>query len=372
MESMLRMNLEQTLHLLADTQLIIVSPRTYKLKLDEWNFRKYRRNRKVQLRKDQVEIASTRADLVPSLAIPTPITSDSSLCGDLSTSDESSPTSTLSSSQDSFKLLDITQHQFDAGPVVPVATANTANYDQINHEAYNNLPHVLVSVLHEYGPIVNSSLMFFASRTDSQNLYLLAKYTNMVPRAVEILLRNWKAGGEYMRYALRFLKDSSYCHTLLSVNWTRWTHRDETLFDLIEVYVPEDEQAVLIKAVLKADLMFQHPLERLHAAWASTWRLALQKQEWRAARECLLRFRTLEVYHAHMLLSCALVVVAEEFLRRNREILGGWRGEDELFPEQARSQYMDILRDCRDMQIPIDPTLQCSMRITWVPAYDEK
>ena len=166
----------------------------------------------------------------------------------------------------------------------------------------------------------------------------------MIPRAVEILLRNWKAGGEYMHYALRFLKDSSYCHTLLSVNWTRWTHRDETLFDLIEVYIPEEEQVVLIKAVLKADLTFQHPLERLRAAWASTWRLALQKQEWRAARDCLLKFRTLEVYHAHRLLNCALVIVAEEFLRRNREILTSWRGEDELFPEQARSQHVEILK----------------------------
>jgi hypothetical protein len=215
---------------------------------------------------------------------------------------------------------------------------------------------------------VNSSLVFFASRTDSQNLYLLAKYTNMIPRAVEILLRNWKEGGEYMHYALRFLKDTSYCRTLLSVNWTRWTHRDEKLFDLIEVYVPEEEQAALTKAVLKADLTFQHPLERLHAAaaWASTWRSALQKQEWRAAKACLLRFRTLEVDHAHALLNCALVVVAEEFLLRNKEILARWRGEDEVFPEQARNQYLEILKDCRDLQISIDSTLQSSMHIAWV------
>jgi hypothetical protein len=229
---------------------------------------------------------------------------------------------------------------------------------------HNSVPHVLFSVLHEHGPIVNSSLMFFASRTDSQNLYLLAKYTNMVPRAVEILLRNWKAGGEYMHYALRFLEDSSYCHTLLSVNWTRWTHRDETLFDLIEVYVPEEEQTVLTKAVLKADLRFHHPLERLHAAWASTWRLALQKQEWKAAKDYLLKFRTLEVYH--VLLNCALEVVAEEFLRRNKEILENWKGDEEPFPDQARRQYMEILKDCRELQVNVDLVFRQSMRITWV------
>lgn len=239
-----------------------------------------------------------------------------------------------------------------------------SNYSHISNAMHNSVPHVLFSVLHEHGPIVNSSLMFFASRTDSQNLYLLAKYTNMVPRAVEILLRNWKAGGEYMHYALRFLEDSSYCHTLLSVNWTRWTHRDETLFDLIEVYVPEEEQTVLTKAVLKADLRFHHPLERLHAAWASTWRLALQKQEWKAAKDYLLKFRTLEVYH--VLLNCALEVVAEEFLGRNKEILENWKGDEEPFPDQARRQYMEILKDCRELQVNVDLVFRQSMRIMWV------
>jgi len=197
---------------------------------------------------------------------------------------ESSPLSTLITLRNNTDPLDPYRRQFQVGPV-PSRTSSMSSYSHISNTIHNSVPHVLFSVLHEHGPIVNSSLMFFASRTDSQNLYLLAKYTNMVPRAVEILLRNWKAGGEYMHYALRFLEDSSYCHTLLSVNWTRWTHRDETLFDLIEVYVPEEEQTVLTKAVLKADLRFHHPLERLHAAWASTWRLALQKQEWKAAKD---------------------------------------------------------------------------------------
>ncbi len=353
------------MHSFANTQLISFSPRTSKLKLDEWNFRKYQRNGRIRPRKVQAKPASAKADLVPSPATSTPISSNSSISRDLSTFGETGLASTLSSSQDHFETLDTTRHPLQTGPVPSVA-ASTSDYTQINHAAYNSVPHVLFSVFHEYGPIVNSSLMFFASRTDSQNLYLLAKYTNMIPRAVEILLRNWKEGGEYMHYALRFLKDSSYCRTLLSVNWTRWTHRDETLFDLIEVYVPEEEQAALNKAVLKADLTFQHPLERLHAAWASTWRSALQKQEWRAAKACLLRFRTLEVDHAHALRNCALVVVAEEFLLRNKEILARWRGEDEIFPEQARSQYLEILKDCRDLQISIDSTLQYSIHIAWV------
>jgi hypothetical protein len=183
---------------------------------------------------------------------------------------------------------------------------------------------------------------------------------------MEILLRNWKSGGECMDYALRFLKDAAYCQTLLSVNWTRWTHRDETLFDLIEVYVPEDEQLALIKAVLKADLLFRPPLERLHAAWASTWRAALQKQEWKAAKDCLLKLRVLEVYHAHILLNCALEVVAEDLLLTEKEVLERWQWDKEPFPERARRQYVEILQDCRELHVTIDMSLQMGMRITWV------
>jgi hypothetical protein len=326
--------------------------------------RKNRRRRIVRSSRGDLGAARPNSDYVPSESSSSHSTSGSSVNGEVSVSRESSPISTLSTSQNITDPLYHCDNQFQVGPV-PSRTSSVSNYSQISNALHNNIPHVLFSVFHEYGPIVNSSLMFFASRTDSQNLYLLAKYTNMIPRAVEILLRNWKAGGDYMQYALRFLKDSSYCATLLSVNWTRWTHRDETLFDLIEIYVPEEEQAALTKAVLKADLMFRHPLERLHAAWASTWRIALQKEEWKVAIEHLLKLRTFEVSHA--LLNCALEVVTEEFLRRNKATLENWKGDEEPFPEQTRRQYMDILQDCRKMQINVDSSLQGSMRVTWAP-----
>jgi len=165
-----------------------------------------------------------------------------------------------------------------------------------------------------------------------------------------------------MAYALHFLKDKAYCKTLLSVNWTRWTHYDETLFDLIDFYVPADEQITLTKALLKADLAVRNEkLETLCAAWAPTWRLALQEPEWKAAKA---RLFTLEVHG--VLLKCALDVAAESFLERNKSIIVDWKGGDQ-FPESARSQYMEILKDCRELEIEVDPALQRGMRLLWMP-----
>jgi hypothetical protein len=92
--------------------------------------------------------------------------------------------------------------------------------------------------------------------------------------------------------------------------------------------------------------------------------LAIQKQEWKAARDHLLKFHTLEVYHT--VLKYALAVVAEELLQRSREIIRNWKGESEPFPEHARRQYMEISKDCRELQIEVDPALQLSMRISMV------
>jgi len=165
-----------------------------------------------------------------------------------------------------------------------------------------------------------------------------------------------------MAYALYFLNDKAYCKTLLSVNWTRWTHYDETLFDLIDFYVPAGEQIALTKALLRADLPFKNEkLETLCAAWAPTWRLAVQETDWKAAKSHLF---ALEVHN--ILLKCALEVVAESFLERNKSILVDWKGGDEPFPENARSQYMEVLKDCGELQIDVDPSLQRGMRLLWM------
>lgn len=212
--------------------------------------------------------------------------------------------------------------------------------------------------------IVNTSLMFFSFRTHTESLQLLAKSPVMTEWAVETLLRNWKPGGECMHYALRFLEDSACCQTLLSVNWTRWTDGDETLFDLIDEV--REEQSVLnalTKAVLKADLKFQHPLQKLRPTWADKWRLALQQTEWSLAKNMVTQLESLlaRVERDRRLVYCVLVVIAESLLEKNKRILVSWRGDIDIFFETARSQYFEILKDCRVWGIVLDPSWYADM-----------
>jgi hypothetical protein len=206
--------------------------------------------------------------------------------------------------------------------------------------------------------------MFFSFRTHTESLHLLAKSPVMAEWAVEILLRNWKPGGECMQYAMQFLEDSACCQTLLSVNWTRWTDGDETLFDLIDVEIREEQRVLmaLTKAVLKADLKFQHPLRKFRPIWADKWRFALQQTEWSLATKMVRLLAYQLVSHLprlgrhRRLVYCALMVIAESLLEKNKRILVSWRGDIDIFFEAARTQYFEILRDCHAWGIVLDPS----------------
>jgi hypothetical protein len=200
--------------------------------------------------------------------------------------------------------------------------------------------------------------MFFSFRTHTESLQLLAKSPVMKEWAVEILLRNWKPGGECLQYALWFLEDSACCQTLLSVNWTRWTDGDETLFGLIDLEVQEDPRVLtaLTKAVLKADLKFQHPLQNLRPAWADRWRLTLQQTEWNLTTNMVRLSHLARLERYRRLVYCVLMVIAESLLEKNKRILVSWRGDKDSFFETARSQYFEILKDCRAWGIALDPS----------------
>ena len=68
-----------------------------------------------------------------------------------------------------------------------------------------------------------------------------------------------------------------------------------------------------------------------------------------------------------VLFRCAVAVVAEEILKTKRITLENWKGDEEEFPEPTRRQYMEIVKDCRKLQIGLDPALHQNMRISWVP-----
>jgi hypothetical protein len=187
--------------------------------------------------------------------------------------------------------------------------------------------------------------MFFSTRPHSESLKLLANAPGMAPRALEILLRNWRSGGECMRYASLFLHQSQYCHTILGVNWTRWNHSDETLFDLIDQNLPQNERSYLTKDLLRADLCFQHPLTQVNAPWADSWRLAIRQTEWAQAKELILGLNA-----RNQLRECAFAVLAEQLHEKVESIqFVRFRptGPDGTFVPAER-EYALILQDSQE------------------------
>jgi hypothetical protein len=206
-------------------------------------------------------------------------------------------------------------------------------------------------------PLANLSFMFFSTRPLHESLERLANAPLMAPLALEILLRNWKTGSNCLDYALRFVEDGSYCTAILSMNWTRWWHNDETLFDLVEDNVPKDEQNLVIKAFLKADLKFHCQLGTLCAPWASEWRLAIQQEEWVKVRRIVMNFEA-----SKRLRRCALGVIAEKMLAIYRDHIELESSSDNQVSTSAikagasvfSAQYLEILQDGRERRADIN------------------
>ncbi|TVY27151.1 hypothetical protein LHYA1_G005264 [Lachnellula hyalina] len=204
--------------------------------------------------------------------------------------------------------------------------------------------------------LVNSSLMFFSTRPDASSLHLLANTPKLEPQALEILLRNWKPGGEHLRYLHHFVQSSTCCTAIPVMNWTRWWGTDETLFDLVDNFVGEEERTLVTRTLLSADMKFQLDFTRLRASWADSWRSACRQHRWADAKEHLLGFRV-----NTLLKDSALSVVAEHFLQRRHRALETWRigssrsleGTPQVFPVEGRDEFLGILRDCREMRLDV-------------------
>jgi len=338
------------------------------MKLDEWQFHKNRR-KKVQPYNDFSKHAQRPLVYVPYKASPSP-----SKLSRLAANEPGLPSDTLDPPmKDSTmrgSLLPPPSSVYEAGPI----SENPSSISPLSTQLSQSPPTTVGWVTNDLNCpslkiediIVNTSLKFFSFRPHTESLQLLAKSPEMALLAVEIVLRNWKPGGECMRYVLRFLENPAYCRRLLLYNSTRWTDEDETLFNLIDVEIPEDPQVLtaLTKAVLKADLKFKHPLRKLRPTWADQWRLALRQTEWSLATKmvrllitepCEVQLPLVRLKRDRRLVYCALVVIAESLLERNKIILVSWRGDIDIFFETARSQYFEILKDCRLWGIVLDP-----------------
>ncbi|KUJ10446.1 uncharacterized protein LY89DRAFT_740158 [Mollisia scopiformis] len=320
------------------------STRAWKTKLEEWKLRKNKSRsilRKGYPRQRREQLKGSPASIPPS--------------------QEKSPSKDLSIPQLPTDVLynwtaddpaAIPETSFQTSPSNPVY--NTLWRNSIGDTVHQCSHYTSISTLGnsylETPPLINSSLMLFSTRPPSVSLRLLANCPEQAPQALEILLRSWKPGGEHMWFAKRFLADSAYCRTIVGVNWTRWDHTDETLFDLVDQFVPEDEQDLLRKALLRADVKFEHPLGRLNAQWAPTWRLAIRETTWDRAKHQILKMEVRD-----RLLRCALSVVAGALVRsqETRLELLAMTGESELF-EESRMDKAWILADCHEQGINID------------------
>ncbi|PMD47123.1 hypothetical protein L207DRAFT_606183 [Hyaloscypha variabilis F] len=362
-----RCTLEELRKIMKTKHGFTAAPRTYKLKLDEWKFHKNRR-KKVGPGKDFPKQSQIQLVYVPCKVGPSPskrpflTTDEQGLCPatlDPPTKDSIMSESLPSSPSNNYELTSVSAQRppITQQPKLLCRPSSTAIGWVTNDLCCpsRNLEDI----------IVNSSLMFFSFRPHTESLQLLAKSPEMAQWAVEIVLRNWRPGGECIQYLLHFLNNSACCRTLLLYNSIRWTDEDETMFNIIDFDVPEEQQVLtaLAKAMLKADFKFRHPLPQLRPAWADQWRLAVEQTEWSLATEmvrllvtepCDLQLFLARLKRDRRLVYCALVVIAESLLEKNKRILVNWSGDIDIFFETARTQYFEILKDCRSWGIALD------------------
>ncbi len=304
------------------------------MKLDEWKLWKYRSKTGDQ---NHQERSSTPEPAQASSSISSPIRYVHTSIDEPYLSSLSSPSTVSDNYYQSFST-----------NTTPFSSCSATQFAQSSQSRRSSMSQDLSRLSMKDDPLFNSSLMFFSTRKDSESLRLLSMSPEFAPRALEILLRNWEPGGEYFKYTIRFLQQSHYCQTIVGVNWTRWNHTDETLFDLVDENVPEDEQAQVFVALLTADLKFGHQLGHQNAPWAVSWRSATRQMDWRRVKDHL---AAMEV--RPLLWQCAFIVVAKNFLERNNAHIRAWT-KNEPFPEGSHRQNYAILDDCREQQLGTD------------------
>ncbi|KAK0104255.1 hypothetical protein ONS96_005347 [Cadophora gregata f. sp. sojae] len=134
------------------------------------------------------------------------------------------------------------------------------------------------------------------------------------------------------------------------------------LFKLIEALVPQEEQFLLYKRFLEADLLSQSDHDYPFTAWRCAWNLILRcddleedddecevtycSEDWERAKELLREDGVISQVAGQAFLDCALVVVAERRLEICKRDPHHWN----------RRKYLDILKDFRHSDIDVDPS----------------
>ncbi|KAH7400154.1 Clr5 domain-containing protein [Cadophora sp. MPI-SDFR-AT-0126] len=134
------------------------------------------------------------------------------------------------------------------------------------------------------------------------------------------------------------------------------------LFKLIEALVPPEEQLVLYKSFLEADLAAQSDPDYPFTAWRCAWDLILRcddleedddecevtycSEDWERAKELLREDGVISQVAGQAFLDSALVVIAERRLEVCKKDPHHWN----------RRKYLDILKDFRHSDVDVDPS----------------
>lgn len=178
--------------------------------------------------------------------------------------------------------------------------------------------------------------------------------------ALEYLLVKWKAGGSYLNALSILLKTPSNCASI-----TRCTATDKPfLFELIETHVAQDEQIKVGKLLLDSLLLTDHTKDSRIPVWLKVWNNACRCTDWEDVKTALYDGERLSHQAGDIFLASALVVFAENILRRIHRRLrafattNSWDTEAQRVEvDNLRQKYLDILEECRDSNFILRPSL---------------
>ncbi|KAF4629496.1 hypothetical protein G7Y89_g8652 [Cudoniella acicularis] len=130
--------------------------------------------------------------------------------------------------------------------------------------------------------------------------------------ALEILLRKWQPGGEYLDILTTYLQTVKDFEGIIR-------NSDEggpLLFKLIEERVPSEEQFDVGKLLLETHFLSRHKPQPHDSPWLLVWIAATRTTEWEDAKEILYEGNRVACLAGNLFLDCALIVIAEQMLKR--------------------------------------------------------
>jgi hypothetical protein len=179
------------------------------------------------------------------------------------------------------------------------------------------------------------------------------------------LVLKWQPDGEYMKTAISLLQNPVRGQSLLAFSPTKSGHSfTANIFKAISKNVSHGEKFQLIKALLEADQLHGTEIPPTSPGWMIKWRSACNNDQWKDAKRQLVSGDLFAHEVGEIVLDCALVVIAERFLRSYMEKLEKFKTQflglgisDSSDAETWRRCYIEILKDIRQRGLDLSLSL---------------